>query len=211
MTTVLLGTPMKQPSRRATALTARHLSAVLARQIFRDAVVCPNCNWTGHEADLLVVARCMRLIDCEVKITRADLRADASKMKWWCRWPIEPGLDDRDRPRNWPPKIWKHYYAVPEAILPPAGSAERVRLIAALPAMSGLISLRAVPGPAFVGGPQVEVQTVRRARPNRDAEPIGAADAMRIARLASLRMWDVVTKRGAPWPRPPTDYSVKRV
>ena len=37
-------------------------------------VLVPNCNWTGHECDVLAVTTDLRIIDVEVKISRADFR-----------------------------------------------------------------------------------------------------------------------------------------
>src|SRR5690554_6203769 len=51
----------------------------------KHLVVVPNCNWTGYEADVLAVTTDLRLIDVEIKISRADLKADAKKDKWWHR------------------------------------------------------------------------------------------------------------------------------
>ncbi|EQD46835.1 hypothetical protein B2A_08707, partial [mine drainage metagenome] len=66
----------------------QRIAAALARQIFIDdsVVVVPNCNWTGHECDLLIVTRRLRVIDVEIKISRADLRVDACKDKWYHNW-----------------------------------------------------------------------------------------------------------------------------
>lgn len=63
------------------------IARALVRQTFnrKYLVVVPNCNWTGHECDLLVVTENLRIIDVEIKISRADLKADAKKEKWWHR------------------------------------------------------------------------------------------------------------------------------
>lgn len=160
------------------------IGAALARNTFKShLVVVPNCTWTGHECDLLVVADCLRLIDVEVKISRADLKADARKDKWWRR---AGGLSWRngesrppDEHRDWPPHVWKHYYAMPRDIW-------KSDLLDCLgSSASGVIVIGTDKHP---DKPIVEV--MRRARPNRDAKPIEALSMQRIARLASLRMWD---------------------
>lgn len=178
------------------------IASALPRQTFnrKYLAVVPNCNWTGHECDLLAMTENLRVIDVEIKISRADLKADAKKEKWWRReyfgqWPsvselrystLSHGLVEirRDRrarykstPKDWPNKFWKHYYALPAEIwtddlLDGQGS----------PA-SGVLLLTS-------DGRQMRARVRRLAIPNREAKPISSAAAVDIARLASLRMWD---------------------
>ncbi|MGO4398426.1 hypothetical protein [Achromobacter sp. PAB15] len=188
------------------------IARALARQTFnrKYLVVVPNCNWTGHECDLLVVTENLRIIDVEIKISRADLIADAKKEKWWHReylgqWPSVTELrhspywndlmvervDRRGRykstPKDWPTKVWKHYYALPKEIW-------HQDLFAALPsAQSGVLLLDRSGYPRPVGD-AMRVDCVRRATPNRDALAISSAAAVDIARLASLRMWDAFAR-----------------
>lgn len=184
------------------------IARALARQTFnrKYLVVVPNCNWTGHECDLLVVTENLRIIDVEIKISRADLKADAKKEKWWHRehlgyWPTVSELRHNPRmnelrlereyrrarykstPKDWPSKVWKHYYALPKEIWTPD-------LLDALPNQnSGILLLDQAGYPRPVGH-AMKVTCLRRATPNRDATPISPAAAVDIARLASLRMWD---------------------
>lgn len=188
------------------------ITRALVRQTFnrKYLVVVPNCNWTGHECDLLVVTENLRIIDVEIKISRADLKADAKKEKWWRRehigfWPSvtelrhSPWSNDlrvesiarraryKSTPKDWPTKVWKHYFALPKEIWHPD-------LLTALPsAQSGVLLLDrdGYPSPAV---DVMRVQCVRRATPNRDARPISPAAAVDIARLASLRMWDAYAR-----------------
>ncbi len=167
---------------------SEHLIAgEIARQTLarKCVVLVDNCNWTGHECDVLAVTTDLRVIDVEVKISRADLKADAGKDKWWHRrWGIyNPVTRTYDQPpgtaREWPPKVWKHYYALPADIW-------RDDLIAALPSpKSGVLLLK-----QQEGGAPVVVECRRRATPNRDASRLTAANVMDIARLANLRMWE---------------------
>lgn len=170
------------------------IAAMLARQLFQNQhlVVVPRCGWTGNECDLLVVTRDLRVIDVEIKISRDDLKADAKKDKWYHHWDSRvdgtllpwwsPERKAARRRRLWPQKVWKHYYALPKDIwddklLPTLGSGT-----------SGILLLDQRPGGKLV-------YTVRRAsKPCRDAQKISAADAVDIARLASLRMWDALTR-----------------
>jgi hypothetical protein len=166
----------------------RLIARAIAHQTFkrRYLMAVPNCNWTGHECDLLVVTDNLRIIDVEVKISRADLKADAKKEKWWRRaynWPFtyEPcrmhGPPAPDMPLLHPVKVWKHYYAMPMEIW-------KDELLEALPSTaSGVLLLNRDEHGVYV-------HPKRHAKPNRDAEPISAAAAVDIARLASLRMWE---------------------
>lgn len=135
--------------------------------------------------DLLVVAPCLRVIDVEIKISRADLKADKDKDKWWRYpqgyWP----RDQRDAmrtPREWPRKVWKHYYAMPAEIW-------RDDLLEHVQPASGVLLLHP---PRH--GDVVRVQSVKRAQPNRDAVALDASAIMQLARLTSLRMWDAYKK-----------------
>ena len=155
--------------------TERSIASALARQTFasRCILLVDNCQWTGHECDILGVSKCLRIIDIEVKISRADLKADRDKNKWWQqRWRNQgPTLE-------WPERVWKHYYAMPADIWKPD-------LVAELPSKaSGVLLL----SDYDEGG--VVVKCERRAKPRRDAYRLTAADVVDIARLANLRMWD---------------------
>lgn len=168
--------------------TETRIATVLARNTFRrQLVVVPNCLWTGHECDLLVVTeRCM-LIDVEVKISRADLKADAKKEKWWenrSHFEFRHSVGAAEGPpaprmrREWPPKVWKHYYAMPREIWSPD-------LLTTLgsPA-SGVILLG-----SERYRDQLDCYVEKRPKPNTGAEPISGPALVDICRLASVRMW----------------------
>lgn len=175
----------------------RAIARALAQQTFnrKYLVVVPNCNWTGYEADILAVTENLRLIDVEIKISRADLKADAKKDKWWRHEYVgQPRrvdkLNDRGRLvssrrlyaeqaelRTWPRRVWKHYYALPEEIwsddlLPSLGSEA-----------SGVLLLSG-------DSNGLRIRCRRPPKPCRDADRLTPAQAVNIARLASLRMWD---------------------
>lgn len=175
------------------AWDANEIARVLARQFFlsKNLVVVPECAWTGHECDLLVVTMDLRVIDVEIKVSRADLKRDASKSKWWRSLTAQEaqakGIDTHRwdpwahrEPRQWPDKVWKHYVAVPKEIWDDG-------LFEALPSTASGVLLLA--RRANRGG-RLFVQCQRRATPCRDAQKISPAAAIDIARLASLRMWD---------------------
>lgn len=166
------------------AWTEASIGAWLCRHTFqRKLLVVPNCYWTGDECDLLAVSENLRLIDIEIKISRADLKADRDKDKWWSRgfgsfrdgkWESPPATA-----KQWPRSIWKHYYCMPAAVWKP-------ELLAVIAPVSGVLLCEGE-------GRTAMIRSVRKAKPNRDAKAISAADAIDIARLAGLRMWDAYT------------------
>lgn len=170
--------------------------AIALQTLSRKCVVLvDNCNWTGRECDVLGVTTDLRIIDVEVKISRADLKADAKKDKWWHHLSYmerrDRGLnpfdsDDGRTPVQWPAKVWKHYYAMPAEIWKP----ELLDCLAST--RSGVILLREQRHGAIA-----VAEVVRRATPNKDADRITAEDVIDIARLANLRMWEAYHQRDA--------------
>lgn len=151
--------------------------AVINTLFKRKYLAVPNCGWTGHEADLLVVDKTLRLIDVEVKVSRADLKQDLTKDKWYTRRPWRRHTTQATAVRKeWPDQVWKHYYALPADIWQDS-------LLTSIPAVSGVLLL------TINKQGKTLVKVVRWAKPNRDAKPISAADAIDIARLISLRYW----------------------
>jgi hypothetical protein len=160
--------------------TAREIARAVHLNVFRaqHVVMVPDCQWTGHECDLLVVRNDLRLVDIEIKISRADLKADAAKDKWFDmpdRWPW--GQERPRTPRAYPAKIWKHYYCMPRAIWDD-------ELLGCIQPISGILLIR----DHYDVAPLVSIK--RQARPNRAAMAISARDVIDIARLQSNRMWD---------------------
>lgn len=176
------------------------ICSALSRQTFsrRCVLLVDRCTWTGYECDVLGVTVDLRVIDVEVKISRADLKADAAKTKWWHRQLAgyenaqAGGMDVRrpvyhDQPRAWPPRVWKHYYALPADVWTAAA-------VDWLPsANSGVLLLSR----GRHGG--VVVRCQRRARPNPGASRLTPHQVVDIARLANLRMWDAYL-RASPAP-----------
>lgn len=163
------------------AWTERGIGKAVVHQLFQRRVLAiPNCNWVGHECDLLVIhAGNMKLIEVEIKTSRADLLADADKDKW-----LEPWLwtqrhgDQRER-SPWPRRIWKHYYCMPAAIWKP-------ELAAQVNPASGILLV------SHTDAGHVLVRAARRTTANPKAQPITPSQALDIARLAGLRMWDAI-------------------
>lgn len=173
--------------------------AIALQTLARKCVVLvDNCSWTGYECDVLGVTTDLRIIDVEVKISRADLKADAKKDKWWHSQYVglgerkevfndagrlirieQPHLYDKTA-RVHPPKVWKHYYALPFEIWKP-------ELLESLPSTaSGILLLREQRNSTT----PLAVHCERRAIPNKDATVLTPAQAIDIARLANLRMWE---------------------
>lgn len=164
--------------------------AIALQTLARKCVVLvDNCNWTGHECDVLGVTADLRIIDVEVKISRSDLKADAKKDKWWKsltwaekmaagRVPENRELWNHRDPVEHPRRVWKHYYALPAEIWKPD-------LLDCLPSKaSGVLLLHAKPSGNII------VTCARRSTPNKDAYRLNPEQVMDIARLANLRMWE---------------------
>ena len=146
----------------------------------KGLLIVPRCTWTGYECDLLAVDReSMKVVDIEIKISRADLKADIKKDKWWSHhW-------SRDSVRReWPPGVWRHYYTLPAEIWKPD-------LLASIPEKSGVILMTRIDGEQ-----RVSLDLARRAVPDRKVKPIEARDAIDLARLCGLRMWDALHRLG---------------
>lgn len=166
------------------------ICSALARQRFDGSLVLvPNCTWAGHEADLLVVTPKLKLVDVEVKITRADLKRDLDKDKWLKHHPgtyvggeyVKP----EPTPRQWPRRIWKHYYAMPKELWDDS-------LAASICDSSGVILLSRGRGYWKHSEPVISATVHRQAIANPEAYTLKSEDVVNIARLASLRMWDAL-------------------
>ena len=146
----------------------------------KHLVVVPNCHFPGSECDMLIVRNDLRLMEVEIKISRADLKADQHKDKWLKEWDYQtmgwpaPKRELRERIEH-PVKIWKHYYAVPEGIWTDD-------LYAEISPKSGVIVLR-----DKLYMPWLRIK--RQAKPNSAAQPITANDLMKVSQSLSHRMW----------------------
>jgi len=157
------------------------LTKALVRSFFHNAVLAvPCCGWTGHEADLLVVTKDLRLIDVEMKISRSDFKADAKKDKWWHSRPWSRSKAATRLMRDWPPKVWKHYYLMPQAIW-------TAELLEHAPANSGILLAHGSPHAC-------SVSAKRRSKPDKDAYRLQPHEVIDLARLAGLRLWDALER-----------------
>lgn len=171
------------------------VARILARNTFKTALcVLPNSTWTGDEIDLLVVPPCLRVVDVEIKVSAADLRADRNKSRWWRRQDFLP-FQQCGPPRpaekiDYPRHVWKHYYALPVDLW-------RVELLDSIWPTSGvLLVAESRGGHGLNGYGYGDVECVQRATPNKTAKPLGPHQLRDLARLASLRMWDAYRDLG---------------
>lgn len=163
-------------------LNERAICRAVARQTLgsRCLVLVENCSWTGHECDVLAVTQDLRIIDIEVKISIGDLRRDASKDKWWRKvLSFEPGPPQL---LSHPPKVWKHYYAMPISIWSPTAQA----LICS--ESSGVLLVKEMPSGQLI------VREHRKAKPSKHAAKLDAKSALDVARLGNIRLWDAYAK-----------------
>lgn len=151
----------------------------------KHLIIVPETYWTGYECDLLIVTPEMRIIDVEIKISRADFRKDYSKDKWFHHWDYDIDGEwnnrsqDLRRRRELPQRVWKHYFAIPKELWKP-------EMVDELPSKScGVILLSEL-------GSKVFCECARKATPDKNAEKIGPEAAIDLGRLASLRMWDAL-------------------
>lgn len=160
------------------------IARVLARQTFASSLCAlPNCLWTGDEIDLLVIGKCLRIVDVEIKISRADLRADAKKAKWWHQARNWTRPREEPKPRAWPTRVWKHYYAMPASIWKP-------ELLGIIQPVSGVLLLDEISTGLRTRPTAITVKCVRKAKPDTTAPRLTEWQCIQLARLASLRMWD---------------------
>lgn len=162
--------------------TAREIARNLYWHVFnaKHLVVVPNCCWPGAECDMLVVRNDLRLMDVEIKISRADLRADKHKEKWRKPWDYQTHGWYRTKPEDrepveHPQNIWKHYYVLPQEIWTDD-------LVTDIQPKSGIILIRDA-------GTWPSLRIKRQAKPNKDAPKISPADLLEIARSQAARMW----------------------
>lgn len=168
----------------------------IGRAIFEQAftrkhvVLLPNTYYTGYEADVLLVRADLRLVDIEIKVSRSDFKADQHKDKWWKYGPHEPTGESNKygypvtrstkTRREWPIRVWKHYYALPREIWKDGLEAE-------ISPKSGILLF--TQGEDIGDRPVVHMSVHRQAKPRKDAKPIDAGEAIEVAKLCNARMW----------------------
>ncbi len=143
----------------------------------RQMICCPNCYYTGYEADVLAVSNTNhKLIDLEIKLYRSDLKADINKDKWNKR--VGRKLELREHA----PNIWKHYYVMPSKIWDET-------LLDCIPKTSGILLLLEYDMRSFY-----RYRLLRRPICNKDAKALTNSQILDIARLANMRYLREMTK-----------------
>ena len=141
---------------------------------YRQNLIVPNVSWgiSGlHECDLLVVSKAGYLTEIEIKVTRADLRAD--KKKWH-------GHESR--------RIKRLFFALPDYL---------EHCIDMVPERAGIILVRPKANVPYVYPYHQRCREIRKAQRNKDAGKITVTDRYKIARLGALRIWQLKRKLAA--------------
>ena len=155
-----------------TKITTPEMEVALSAWInCRVNLIVPNVSWglSGlHECDLLVVSKAGYLTEIEIKITRADLRADKKK------WHGHNSL-----------RIKRLFFALPEYL---------ENCIDMVPERAGIILVRPKPNVPGKYPYHPRCREMRPAQRNKAAQKISDADRYKIARLGALRIWDLKRK-----------------
>lgn len=172
-------------------IIARRLVQLFDR---RCIILCPNCKWTGHELDVLGVTQNARVIDVEIKVSRADFLRDRLKDKWFkaYNWREDKPILEPDgrrryvgKPIEWPERVWKHYYALPASVW-------QADMLGHISPRSGVLLLSHPSWDKEQREIQIKVQ--RRAVPDKHADRLKPEAILDIARLCNLRMWSALEK-----------------
>lgn len=147
------------------------MECVLA-QLFepRRNLIVPNGSWgmNIHECDLLVVSKAGYLTEIEIKVSRADLKADAKK--WH-------GHESS--------RIKRLFFALPDYL---------EHCIDMVPERAGIILVRPKANVPGVYPYYPRCKKIRPAKRNKVATKISDADRYKIARLGTLRIWPLKRK-----------------
>lgn len=137
---------------------------------YRVNLIVPNVYWgmNIHECDLLVVSKAGYLTEIEIKVSRADLRADAKK--WHGH--------ESDR-------IKRLFFAVPDYL---------EHCLHMVPERAGIILVRPEPNVPGVYPHHPRCREIRPAKRNAAATKISDGDRYKIARLGALRIWGLKRK-----------------
>jgi hypothetical protein len=155
----------------------------LANRTFKGALMAiDNCSRLGNECDLLVVTKSLQCIDVEVKISRADLKQDSAKDKWFESFDYRRhNYAEYRKTRasvHWPTRVWKHYYAI-------AANIWCDDLLQYCQPKSGVVVVE-----LGSSGYIRSVTHKRKAVANPDQQPASIHLLRDLARLTSYRLWD---------------------
>ncbi len=151
------------------SITTPEMECALANWLgYRANLIVPNVHWglSGmHECDLLVVSRAGYLTEIEIKISRADLRADARK--WH-------GHNSN--------RIKRLFFALPDYL---------EHCLHMVPERAGIILVRAEDNVRGEYPYHPRCREIRAAKRNKAAGKISEADRYKVARLGALRIWNL--------------------
>lgn len=141
--------------------------AIYKRFDERTHLMVPNISWglLSHEADMLVVRQSGYCLEFEIKRTFADYNADFKKYKW------KLGLSK---------KIKLFYYAFPAELWHKREN--DIRNI--LPDFAGVLV-------AYNSDTFPYSKIIREAKPNPGAVPLSQSQMYDVARLGTMRIWNL--------------------
>lgn len=146
--------------------TEAKIQNLLASAFNKTGLCVPNCGVFGWEADLIRVTPRLLCAEYEVKISRADFRADSkSSVKRWRRITLENKHRLASYFKCTPNYFW---YAAPEGVIP----------VDEVPPFAGLIE--------FVEPHRFET---RKKAPRLHKMPLDTRDVLYITRGCALRYW----------------------
>lgn len=147
-----------------------------------------NVSWgfgLPWEADLIAVNQAGYITEVEVKISLADLKRDAGKRKHRMR------LQDQEAGTDtiYTTKVRAFWYAMPRQVWEQAAAK-----LVAVREDAGIILVYADPGtPARNIPPRLRAEIARKPKLNPKAKKIALQGRYKLARLGTLRYWDVRT------------------
>ena len=134
---------------------------------YRKNLIVPNVHWgmNMHECDLLIVSKAGYVTECEIKVSRADLKKDQLKVHG-----------------HRSPCIKYLYFAVPEKLTEAA--------LELAPARAGILAVRHDDPDDWTP----RVRRIRDAECQKHARKMSDRDQYKVARLGALRIWNLKRK-----------------
>lgn len=147
--------------------TEAKIQDLLAETFNRRGCLCvPNCQAFGWESDLIRVTPRLYSAEYEVKISRADFRADSrGGNKRWRHITLEDKHSKTAHAKITPNYFW---YAAPQGVIP----------LGEVPPFAGLVELIE---PGYF--------EIRKKAPQLHKEPLVLRDVLYITRGAAIRYW----------------------
>jgi len=140
---------------------------------YRINLIVPNVYWgwglDNHECDLLIVSKAGYVTEVEIKISRADLRADAKKSHGH---------------RN--ARIKYLYFAVPEKL--------ETAALEFVPERAGIITVRNGENVVGIYPHRPKCKRIREPSKTINVSKMSDHERYKIARLGALRIWNLKRK-----------------